>query len=370
LSSGLRCFSRNAATFFFDATGYIEQQRGLERSKSMSEPELCAAVEAFGQVVGLSEQLSKKGTRSAAILSTFFAMWCAFKIRLRVGVGDGDQIDEAEEEEAIETQFMEHWALPEVGVVRSASERLIACAASRDQSGISAALADMGVFALCPVLTRQFTRMELAARFLIGPAQQIPLVELSLFAVELGEYARASKYVREAHAFEPTACELYNLCVVEGLVALNEGRHGDAVRSMEESISACQRDEYASLACGVRGLNLALVQKLLDSGQRIEVLRHLLQCKDVWQSLGPQIDIWISLIESGETPVLQTSGIPKMKNEPAGRLLMLYPRVRALEEQQSLGAQPVVTMSPAEVAARRERLRAAWKDSEKGDNPN
>jgi len=131
---------------------------------------------------------------------------------------------------------------------------------------------------------------------------------------------------------------------------------------MEDSISACQRDEYALLACGARTLNVALVQKLLDSGQRIEVLRHLLQCKDVWQSFRSQIEVWIDLIESGETLTLQASGMLKVKNELAGKLLMLYPRVRALEEQPSLGAPPVVPMSPAEVIARRERLRAAWKE--------
>jgi hypothetical protein len=131
---------------------------------------------------------------------------------------------------------------------------------------------------------------------------------------------------------------------------------------LEKSISACERDEYASLACSVRGLNLALVEKLLDSGQRVEVLRHLLQCKDVWQSLRPQLEKWISLIESGERPDFQASGILRAMNEPGYRLLMQYARARSLEEGASSATpQSVVPMSPAEVIARRDRLRAAYK---------
>jgi len=138
---------------------------------------------------------------------------------------------------------------------------------------------------------------------------------------------------------------------------------------LEKSIQVCQRDEYASLSCGVRGLNLALAQRLLARGQRVEVLKHLLQCRDVWQFLLPQIDTWISLIESGEIPDFGASGMLRAMKEPAYRLFMQYARAASLEEgTYSSISGSAVPMSPAEVRARREWLREAYK-RQKDDSP-
>ena len=174
--------------------------------------------------------------------------------------------------------------------------------------------------------------MAAVARSASGRAQLIPFVDLSLFALDIGDFERARAYVTKARSFDPVAYELYNLCVVKGLIAINAGRHREATQYLEKSIAACQIDECASLACGVRPPDLALVEKLLDGDHRAAVLRHLLDCKNVWQSLGPQTDLWINAIESGEKAHFRESGMLKAMNEPAFRLLMQYARARSLED--------------------------------------
>jgi hypothetical protein len=60
------------------------------------------------------------------------------------------------------------------------------------------------------------------------------LVELSLFAIELGDFDRTSKYVAEARALDPSAWELYNLCILEGLLALNVGKTYEAIQYLDK----------------------------------------------------------------------------------------------------------------------------------------
>ncbi len=328
----------------------------------MDERELQASIRGFEEVLKIAERLNKKGTRLAAILSTFFAFWCAFKVRIHSGLDDESEVKHAKEELTAESGALISATLPPSDVVRGFTEGLIAAAIARDRTGVSTVLASMGVLALCPMLSQQFVRMEFLARSVAGRPRVVPLTELSLFAAEVGDYARAGRYAAEAHTFAPTSCELYNLCIIEGLIAWNAGQHVDSIRFLEASISACQHDEYESLDCGVRNLNLSLVQKLLDSGHRVDVLRHLLDCRNVWQSLRPQIDVWISLIENAKVPNFQESGILRSMNEPSFRLLMQYIRASALEEGASTDTpRSPITLSRAEVIARREKLREAYR---------
>lgn len=332
----------------------------------MNEAGLSRVVKDFAEVIRASDRLSTKGTHLSSVLGRFFAMWCAFRIRRNIEACEGNDINEPIESVVNDSQSEGCWALPKPDVVEDAGVRLMAATSSQDYDGAAGALAEMGVTALCPRLSEQFVRMESVARSVAGRAQLVPLVELSLFAVDVGEFERAAKYVVEAHSFAPAAYELYCLCVVEGLLAMNAGQERKAIQFLEQSIGACQRDEHASLACGVRGPNLALVEKLLDNGRRVEVLKHLLECKNVWQSFRPQIDAWISLIESGERPNFQESAMLSSMNEPACRLIMQYSRARALEEGNSLGLaapQTSVPMSPTEVMARRERMQEAYRRS-------
>jgi len=247
--------------------------------------------------------------------------------------------------------------LPEHGAVQKAARELIAAVASEDKAGISSALEEMGVFALCPVPDHQFQRMEVVVGSLQGRARPVMLVELSCLAAEHKDYERASKYAQEARSFNPGSWERYNLCVTEGLVALNAGRDREAVQCLARSFDACLTDEYASLDCGVRAPNFALAQRLLAHGERVEVVRHLLQCKGVWQFFHKQLDKWISLIESGETPDFGASGIINSMMQPATRVQTQW--VLACSPEEKPGVTP--PKSPAEVMAGRERLRAEYK---------
>jgi tetratricopeptide (TPR) repeat protein len=326
----------------------------------MNEAEVRSAVKDFEEVIKASERLSAKGTRLSAILGTFFAMGCAFRIRRHLGVCGENTINEQTEHAFNDSRFEERWTLPKPDAVHNAAERLIAAAISQDYDVAANTLAEMGVMDLCPGISQQFARMEFVARSVKGPAQLIPLVELSLFAVEMGEFERAGKYTAEAHSFNPNAYELYNLCIVEGVIAMNAGQQRQAIQFVEQAIGACQRDEYASLACGVRAPNLALAERLLDGGHRVEVLKHLFECKNVWQSFRSQIEVWISLIESGARPTFQESAMLRSMNEPACRLIMQYSRARALDEGEST-PQSTLPMSPAEVIARREQLKESYR---------
>jgi hypothetical protein len=166
----------------------------------MNKPELDATVKGFEVVIKAGEELREKGTRLAAILGTFFAMWCALKIRAHLRICGGDEIEDATDGALIESQSEDCGTLPKFDAVHNAAERLIAAATLQNRAGITSALAEMGVLALCPRPSQQFTRMELVARSVTGRAQLIPLVELSLFAIELGEFEKAGKYAIEARS--------------------------------------------------------------------------------------------------------------------------------------------------------------------------
>jgi len=186
--------------------------------------------------------------------------------------------------------------------------------------GVSTALEQMGVVSLCPVTENQFPRMELVAGRLVGPARIIPLVELAHFAAEFGDFGRAQKYTEEARTFDPTSWELYSLCVVEGLIAFNTGDIRGAIWQLDKSINACQMDENAHLSSAVYGPNLALARKLLVYGERLEVLRHLMKCKDVWHLCKAYFDKWITQIEGGETGEFLASEVFEQMNQPSYRL--------------------------------------------------
>jgi tetratricopeptide (TPR) repeat protein len=313
-------------------------------------------LQSFDRLRDRSERASSDGYQIAYTLCELYAMLCAFKIRL--------QIAPTEEPEAHSTLEVAGGCLgspgelPPHGTVRKAAQALFKAVALSDKTGVSGALEKMGVLSLCPMPGKHFSKLELAARNLTGRAQLIPLLELSLFAAELGDYERARKYAIEAREFNPTAWEAHNLCVVEGLISLSVGNIEEAIQLLSSSINACQTDEYASLSCSVRAPNFHLAQKLLVRGHRVEVQRYLLECKNVWQLQSPQIDEWVSLLERGELPDLP-EGVQAM-NEPAYKLRMQWMTACALNEQRGKSTPPR-SKSPAEVLAGRERLRAAYK---------
>src|SRR5208282_1077271 len=166
----------------------------------------------------------------------------------------------------------------------------------------------------------------------------------------------ARKYVAEAWGFDPSAWELYNLCVLEGLFALDAGRTRDAIQWLEKSINACQTDEHTSLYCGVRPPNFLLVQRLFEQGERVAVLRHLTQCRNVWQLPRMPMGTWIDLIERGEAPDFQEAGFANGMNQPSCRLSLQWMRARSLDSAKGTRPARSNSKSPEEVVAARKKL--------------
>jgi hypothetical protein len=318
----------------------------------MDEQELCAAVKDFERVVKSSEWLLGSRDSSVHTLCLFYAMRSAFAVRAIYGDQVGEQAASASIVHSLPCP-----SIPRLDVVKTAALKLMIAARSYDRNGISSALDEMGVLALCPIPAEQLSKMESVVGHLSGRSRLIALVELSVFAVESGDHRSAGRYIQESRALNPSSCELHNVCVVEGVIALAAGEVHEAIRLLDSSLAACLTDEYASLSCSVRAPNLALAQKLLERGERIEVLRYLSGCKNVWSLLRQRIDTWINVIERGEMPNFQESRGVRALNRPSHKLAMQWLRASSAEIAPRLAA----PKSPAEVLAGRERLRAEYR---------
>jgi hypothetical protein len=286
---------------------------------------------------------------------TVYASWCAYKIRKRVDSISGTLATLVGEETGNGTET--GGTVPKYEAVCGAAQNLLVAVTSGDGVAISEALKEMGVFSFCPVPEQVFSRMEDVASRVVGLAQQVLLVDLSLFAIEAENYQLASKFVQQVCAFDPTSRELYNICVVEGLIALNEGRVNEAVRCLDSSTKACQSDVDASIQCALLAPNLEIASKLLELGEQMAVLRYLFECHNVWQSCRPQIEEWIHIIESGNKPDFQTLEFPGEADKLSNRLNIQWMRACSLEMQRH-PVKPKVLMSPGQVLAERERRMA------------
>lgn len=325
----------------------------------MNGQELCAAIEDFGAGIKVSEELCEKGDPLTPTLCIFYAMRSAFVIRARLGTtGAGDEGKALADSPGKQGRYVAQGVLPKFEFVRATTQELIAAMKSDNRAAMLSALEEMEVFALCPDLEMQLARMELIARGVTGRSQLILFVELSRFAAELGDYQRAKNCAMEARTFDPCSWELYNLCVVEGLIALSTGKHREAIQYLDKSVSACLRDEYTLLSCSASLPNLALAEKLLHHGNRVDVVRHLLQCKDVWR--WPQIDKWISSIEDGTPPDFRGLGVSRVPDFSYG-LYMHWLRAVHGEE----GSVSSTQRTPEKVIAARDRLVAEYKRDRK-----
>lgn len=321
------------------------------------ELELRKAINDYEKLIRSSELLCKKGGQLARVLSTFYAMWSAFAVRVRSEEW-AEVISSTLDEPRGENRSIDSESLPKLDTVQESAEKLIRGLTLCDTAAMYRVLEDMGVLGLCPTPGEQLARTEGVVQRVPGRRQMILLVELALIATELGHYDQAHRYATEAHAFHPSSWELYNLRTVEGLIALNANRRDESIECLRESILACQSDEYTLLSCGVRVPNLLLLQKLLCSGERVEVMRHLLECKNVWPFLGRQIDVWISSVKRGSIPDTQISGVLNSLNF-AYRLQMQWMRSLSLEDEQNSSSAKSVN----EAIAGRERLRAEYRES-------
>ena len=327
----------------------------------MSDIDLASQLKNFELVRVLGERLSQKNDTSAHVIYTMFAMWCAFKIRICLGP---DQIDKFEYqlEDSPAELVRRIVLLPSPNYIKRAADDLLSLETLNHPLLVSEALAKMGVLALCPSPPHQFAKMRQVADCMSSHTRVSALVELALFASDVEDYDLASEFAAEARSFSPAECELYSIYIVEGLAAFSKGMYIESARLMAQSVISCQCDEYASLACGARSLNLSLPEKLLSVGLRDEVKIYLLNCRDIWQSVRSQIDVWISLLSNGERPDFAASKAIRLMGTPSFRLMMQWDRTIFLEEKSTSTADPLrVRKSRAEVLAGRERLRREHK---------
>lgn len=247
---------------------------------------------------------------------------------------------------------------PKYETVQDAARDLSLAVVSKDEVSISYALEAMGVFSVCPDPEQASSTLEDIVSHVNGPAQQVFLVFLALSAARVGDFQRAGKYIEEARAFEPSSRELYDICVVDGLIALNAGNVKEAVRCLDNSMRACQADVDSSVQCALLTPDLEIAAKLLELDERVAVLRYLFECHNVWQSLRPQIEGWIHSIESEEVPDFR---LPESDSTRVSRRMFVQ-WIRACSLQMNLNpANPRKTLSSAEVLAERERQHSEYK---------
>src|SRR6185437_2955202 len=272
----------------------------------------------FESLLGYRRKLGLADDQLAIDLCELYAIWGAYRISRCIGLTyDFDTVPSRKENEK-SLGITE--ALPKYEAVRKAAQDLLLAVAAEDKAATSGALIQLGVFSFCPMPEQVFPRMENVALRVSGRAQQVFWVDLSLFAAEVGDYQRAHKYIQLARVFDPSSRELYNICVIEGLIALNAGGVDEAIQSMDSSTKACQADVDSSIQCSLLAPNLDLAEKLLELGERGAVLRYLTECHNVWEHCRLQIEKWIHLIEAGEKPDFQALEMPGNADQPAYRL--------------------------------------------------
>jgi hypothetical protein len=172
---------------------------------------------------------------------------------------------------------------------------------------------------------------------------------------------------RTVRRFSLSSRELYNTCIIEGLIALRDGWVADAVQCLGNATIACEADVDSSIECSLLGPNLELAEKLLELDRRVGVLEHLLACHNVWQCRRAQIEAWIHMIETGEKPLALIGGDLEKLSE---RLPIQWMRACSLAIPPDL-AKPSRAMSPTQVLAERDKRTAKhvegfrkWKESQ------
>ncbi len=314
--------------------------------------------EAFEALLKFPHKFYVTDDHLATALCELYAIMGAYQILACIGSTNEFEVPLIGEEN--ENHFGPRESLPKYETVQKAGRELLAALASDDKAAALGALREMGVLGLCPSRECIFERMELVTERVTGYAQQVFLVELARFAARVGDYERASEYVQQALTFDPSSWELYNIRVIKGLIALNAGSVDEAVRWLDSSILACVAYEKALAQCCVRAPSLELAEKLLDSGQREAVLRHLLECRNVWEVFQPQIDSWIHVIESGGEPDFHAKGNLRVPEEPSHTLRMQWMNAAwfLAEGPVSVETKATPPKSPAERKAKSERWMA------------
>ena len=189
--------------------------------------------------------------------------------------------------------------LPDIVSVRNGAPKLLEAVALRKGSEAAGALGEMGIIALCPSPEQQVAWLEFSVRSVVGPARVVPLVDLAVFAVELGLYDKAIVYLTEAYSLSLGPPELHHLHTVAGTVALSRNSLREARIHLAESCRVCRESE---VSCQARGLNLELADQLLHHGEKKLVIEYLTGCREIWRNDANRITRWIEEIQRGQEP--------------------------------------------------------------------
>lgn len=318
--------------------------------------------ESYEKVLGYHRKLCIPDNSIVVDLCEFYAVWGAYKIFEGTRVFEERLSDDLSGHSEVSLSPDER--LRRYG---AAASRLLAGIEPNNADAIADALNEMRSLALFSFLEQAFPRLEDIALRVNGLAQQIFWVDLSLFAAKVGDIQRAGEYVRQARGFNLSSRELYNTCIIEGLIALRDGSVADAVQCLGNATIACQADVDSSIECSLLAPNFELAEKLLQLDKRIGVLEHLFACHNVWQDRRVQIETWIHMIETGEKPLVL---VGRDLEELSERLPRQWMRACSLAVP---GNPPKSSraMSPKEVLAERDELTAKhregfrkWKESQ------
>jgi hypothetical protein len=215
----------------------------------------------------------------------------------------------------------------------------------------------MGLLALCPSSELLFGRLEFSVGCVIGPARVVPLVELAILAVELGDSERAGVYAANAHNLAPGAPELHDLHTVAGVVALNLGNVAEAKRCLSESVRVCEKNEVAWLACSIRAFSLLLAEKLLEHGEDAVVINYFSRCQYVWEHEASRITSWIDAIRAGQKPDFHAPSMRNARDHPALKIRALTIRSSFLPTPDEVDSE----RPKQDTQARRDEMRAEYK---------
>jgi hypothetical protein len=222
--------------------------------------------------------------------------------------------------------------LPNPDVVHRQAQALLAAVACHDVGGAKRALEGMGIFGLCPPREEQLRRLEFLVGSVIGRRRLIPLVELAIFATELGADERVSKYAAESRALAPRPPQLHDLLTLDGILALNSGDVLKAKICLMESVRVCREDDFSLITCGARTLNVMLAERLIDHGEEEVVIKYLVECQHVWGYIAKQLAPWIHAIRTGKKPEFLASGLLRAMNKPHVKLRRLIIESSLLDE--------------------------------------
>lgn len=212
-------------------------------------------------------------------------------------------------------------SMPNPSVIEKSAPSLLRAVEIQDADGAIAAIRQMEILSICPSIAEPpLDRLELRVRNVSGRQRLIPLIELAFFAVEVGSYDRAGRYIQEAHSLYPESPERHDLSTLTGLVNLIEGKVGEARLDLIESVLVCQENDYARLMCGARSFNLQLGSELLQRGENEVVVEYLSECKKVWVYEASRIESWIGAIKNGSDPDFFAPSIRKALDSSASKL--------------------------------------------------